>query len=807
MSIKIIELRGRSGRRAAAVATVLAAAVTAVVAGRMYAMPETRDERYSAQIRRTEYGVPHVTAKDHGGLGYGYGYAFAQDDLCVMASRVVTLRGERSEYFGSREVSDDPIEPLANPVSDVYYKGVRASGVLQRTLARAAPLGPAPELRRLVDGYAAGYNRYLRDTGVERLPDPACRGEEWVRPITALDVWSVILDANRVGTAGFREAVATAAPAGDTGRPRAAPATAVPEPGSNAWALGRKATRGGHGMLLADPHLPWHGGWRLYQVHLTIPGVLDVSGAGLYGTPVVQIGHTAGVAWTHTTSHARRHTLYRLTLAPGDPTGYLVDGKTEPMGRQEVEITLRDPVGGTVTTTRTLYTSRYGPVLAAGWTSGTAFALADANAANLRSANEWLAMGSAQNLAQLRAAQRTYQGIPTYYTLATDVSGTAYFADASVVPHVTDDLAERCAVAPEGGERRSEELILDGSTSACGWGEDPDAVEPGVFGPGRHPTLTRTDYVANSNDGPWLANPAAPLTGFPRAYGETRTELRLRARLGLDMISQRLNGTDGLGPPGFTLENLQAAATGKRNHSAELARPDLLAVCRAHPVMTATDGRRTDVRQACDTLSAWDGRARLDSRGALLWRELFTRLKRPGRAASPEGSPPAAPSGPAEPEKSPWRVPFDPADPLTTPRGLDREDPAVRRALADTVQRFQDNGVSLALTPGEVQRRASIPLPGCTDDEGCFDRVSAPGVLDSDSSEVSEGSSFMMAVELTPDGPRTRTVLTYSQSADPSSPHHADQTSLFSRGRWVTERFTEAEITAYPHLRTLTLHG
>ena len=64
-----------------------------------------------------------------------------------------------------------------------------------------------------------------------------------------------------------------------------------------------------------------------------------------------------------------------------------------------------------------------------------------------------------------------------------------------------------------------------------------------------------------------------------------------------------------------------------------------------------------------------------------------------------------------------------------------------------------------------------------------------------------------MAVELTPHGPRARTILTYSQSANPASPHHRDQTVLFSHKQWVTERFTEAEINADPHLQTTTLRG
>jgi acyl-homoserine-lactone acylase len=64
-----------------------------------------------------------------------------------------------------------------------------------------------------------------------------------------------------------------------------------------------------------------------------------------------------------------------------------------------------------------------------------------------------------------------------------------------------------------------------------------------------------------------------------------------------------------------------------------------------------------------------------------------------------------------------------------------------------------------------------------------------------------------MAVELTPNGPVTRTILTYSESANPDSPHHSDQTVLFSRKQWITERFTQAQIHADPTLRTTLLHG
>ena len=104
------------------------------------------------------------------------------------------------------------------------------------------------------------------------------------------------------------------------------------------------------------------------------------------------------------------------------------------MTRQTVTVTVRGPGGHLSRVTRTLYRSRYGPVLATGWTASMAYAIDDANADNLRSVNEWLAMARSQNLAQLRAALDIYQGLPWMYTLATDTSGTVYFADASGCP-------------------------------------------------------------------------------------------------------------------------------------------------------------------------------------------------------------------------------------------------------------------------------------------------------------------------------------------------------------------------------------
>jgi len=262
----------------------------------------------------------------------------------------------------------------------------------------------------------------------------------------------------------------------------------------------------------------------------------------------------------------------------------------------------------------------------------------------------------------------------------------------------------------------------------------------------------------------------------------------LRTRLGLTMVAQRLAGTDGLGPPGFTLPTLQATMLGDRDYSAELARAAAVAMCRAHPVLPASDGHPVDVRAACDALAAWNGKGDPGSRGAVLWRQFFNTIA----------------------QANPWRVPFDPAHPLTTPRAFNTSLPAVRHVLADVVHFFQASHIPLDERLGTAQRYATIPVPGCTDTEGCFNITDpAPGPLSTSGAypDVNDGSSFIMAIELTPAGPRTRTILTYSESANPASPHYTDQTRLFSHKQWVTERFTQAQITSDPQLATTILRG
>jgi acyl-homoserine-lactone acylase len=540
--------------------------------------------------------------------------------------------------------------------------------------------------------------------------------------------------------------------------------------GSNAYGIGSAGARGERSLVLGNPHFPWQGSERWYEVHLTIPGRFDAIGAALQGVPAVNIGFNRNVAWSHTVSTARRFTPYELNLVRGKPTRYRVNGRPVRMGRHTVRVRVR---GGGFRR-HTFWTTRWGPVFSfsqAGLTWGTehAYALADVNADNFRLVNQWTEYDRAKSVAGMRRAYRKIQGNPWVNTIAADSHGRAYYADESVVPNVDADLQRRCTadnpIAPllltQGV------VLLDGSRTACRWKRDRDALVRGIIGPKHLPRVTRRDYVENSNDSYWLPSARVRLPGFARIIGPEESQRALRTRLGLIQAEQRLAGTDGLGPAGFTLATLQQVVFGNRNLSAELAKDATVAACRA--------SGRADLVEACDVLAAWNGRADVDSRGEVLWREYWRQISSP-----------------------PWTTPFDASDPVNTPRGYDGTAATVLPALTAAVNDLRGKGIPLDVPLGQLQTepRGSerIPIHGCSDDEGCFNVIStnrdAQGRYD-----PFTGSSFVMAAAFDGRGrPHGEAILSYSQSENPRSPHYADQTRMFSQKQWLPMRFTERSI-------------
>ncbi len=422
------------------------------------------------------------------------------------------------------------------------------------------------------------------------------------------------------------------------------------------------------------------------------------------------------------------------------------------------------------------------------WTSAQAHAMGDANAANFRYLNHFFETNLADSVREYDRVERRNQGIPWVNSIAADSRGEAYYADIGAIPNVPNAKAAACNSAL--GTQTTDLLgipILDGSRSACRWDNDPDALQPGTFGPRNMPSLFRRDYVTNSNDSYWLSNPEHPLEGFARIIGDERTVRSLRTRLGLRMVQERLAGTDGRPGKRFTLEQVQDTVFNNRQYAGELFRDQLVTLCKSSPMMTGTGGP-VDVSAACPVLERWNLRDDLDSRGAVLFRRFAAKLlPLPGPLAAVPASNPRA-----------FAQPFDVSDPVNTPRGLSTG-PETQAALADAVKELRDNGIPLDARLREYQYELKnserVPIHGGPGTLGVFNAISAPFRGREGFPDVGSGSSFVMAAHLNGTRcPESRSILTYSQSANPQSPYFADQTRLFSDKRWVDMRFCPEEV-------------
>ncbi|TQL69330.1 acyl-homoserine-lactone acylase [Nocardioides albertanoniae] len=769
---------------------------------------------YDATVRITEHGIPHITAGDWGSLGYGSGWATAGEATCTLADILLSARGERSRWLGAEKTYDDRVsKTTTNLDSDVLVGDLHNRQVVEKLLD--SPAGPSARAREMVRGYAAGVNEWLR---THEITDPACADAPYIKPdATETDVWYGVYLANLIASAGqFVSEINQASPPSltDPGLPDlpgalglpSLPTTAAEVPaaaakvdkqallaslgrdpesdfGSNATAIGGESSSTGRGMLLGNPHFPWQGRYRFTQQHLTIPGEYDVAGASLIGSPAVNIGWNDDVAWSHTVSTAYRFTPYEYTtLGPG--TRYLTPDGVRKAERREVEVEVKT-ASGTSTVTEDLYRTPEGYVVDSpsqlmAWGPQSFWAIRDANAEHLRTIDTFLGMGGASSAGDLLERQDAGGGVPWVNTIAADRHGDALYADHSVVPHVTDQLASRCMTVVG---RLLDTVAglpgLDGNRAghSCAWGSDEAAQRPGIFGPEHLPDVQRRDWVMNANDSHWLPNPKARLEGYPAIIGCERCERTMRTQMVAGYVTDQL-AAHGVETP----DSLAGHEYDNRQRAAEVMKADgaLDRVCRF-----------TGEKEACGVLARWDGRSDATSVGTAIFTEFVQR----------------APSG-----LQLWRVPFDADDPLNTPRGL-RTTPSTIKAMKDAIAAVEATGLPIDSPWGDYQvagDRGAPPLPlggGNGDLAGNANALASrnPAQNLDHARPITYGSSHIQAVSFGPHGAEPRTILTYGQHENPASPWSSDQTRLFSEEKWVDFPWTDAQIRA-DLVETVRLH-
>ncbi len=768
----------------------------------------------NVDIYWTEHGVPHIEARDWYSLGYGAAYAAASQNFCILADQLLRTRSERSLYFGAGQAN-------ANIISDV---GTKALGYIED----AKPLYQTltPRAQDLIKGYAAGFNTYLNERSPEQYPRP-CKGAVWIKPTTHFELLAYYLSlAERASGQVLMPAVVNAAPpepiADKTKKTKEKSKNDVAAQlvsselanvklehlndvrlGSNAWAIGKDMSESGNGLLLGNPHFPGYGALRFYQYRMRIPGVYDVQGASLIGTPIIQIGFNDNLGWTHTVSKSRHFTMYSLELNPQNPLEYKFANKYRPIIAKDISIQLKLDDGSVVAYSRPVYFSHHGPMIETPelkWDATVAFSYRDANRKNISFIDQWLDMGQSRTLTQFKKAFEKYRGTPWVNTLYADKMGNAFYIEGTPVPKLMQPALRAWKQNPIAQFVYSKmgAFLFDGSTPRDEW-----QGEGGLVSYAEAPQLLRKDYVSNHNDSHWMINEHEKLEGYSPIYGPERTELSYRTRMGFRMLKE-MPGKNNR----FSLKEVEDSLFSNRSYLWEDSGKDLASRCQK---WASDAGAALSVE--CASLSQFNGKYDLESKGFPVFREFANLWK-----------------------TTPFHaVAFDPNNPLNTPSALGA-DANIKPLFEKAVELVKKSNIDVMASVARLQffkvpdfmggTKERVPYHGGQHNEGVFNVQdwevgsgltlypyptaqnihSEESLLTDEGYPINGGTSFILSAEFTANGPKARGLLTYSQSSDPDSPYYSDQNYLYSQKklRDFPHRWRDIE-WGYAHTRqTLT---
>ncbi len=462
----------------------LAPALALFAAGPAEVTGQSPDLAQRVEIRRTDYGVPHIRADNLAAAFFGLAYCHVEDygERVVMA--LVRARGELARYLGPDSLDAD-------------FRN-------RRTFARAVETYHLfdPDTRHVFAGYAAGVNHYIV-VHPDEFPS-------WVQPnFTGHDVaarW--IATANQGKVRRFLARLADAA--ADT----AAAATDEAE-GSNAWAFAPSRTRSRRAILLRNPHLNWDAGY--YEAQLTVPGVINFYGDFRVGHPLFYNGgFNERLGWATTNNSPDLEEIYALSVDPQRPDHYLFDGASVPLRRQTVTVEFKNG-DGLGRQTREFWDTPLGPVIHRG--GGNIYVVRAAGDGEYRAVQQFLRMMQARNLEEWKAAMRMRAQLGSNFTYA-DRDGNIFYLWNATLPALP---------VPSGGDTLAVPAVRADQvwTRIAPFDSLPQLRNP------------RGGYLQNANDPFHFTNLNAVMdsAALPAYFPEP--DLRLRSQHSLELVHNR----------------------------------------------------------------------------------------------------------------------------------------------------------------------------------------------------------------------------------------------------------------------------
>lgn len=681
-----------------------------------------------ATLYRDEWGVPHIQADNFFAMAFAFGYAQADDHIERMLFAYRVACGRAAEVYG---------EEYAN--SDQFALQLGHLEAAQSVFPYADEI-----TRDLCAGFALGVNTWL----VEH-PGDAPDWADGVRPEEILALFHCYL----MSFAPFDLPEAWGrSPAATTG---------------NAWALGPSRTTTGETMIAINPHTDYRGPFQWYEAQLTV-GDFNVSGATLFGIPVIMQGHNGALGWALTPNFNDFADVY---LEPGSA------GEVDPSNPASI-FANRDSVRymQMVANSRTYFVrqaggmeerqipyldTERGPII--GKHKGKFASYHIGGYRDFGALRQLHLMGAAQSLPQFQSALELHQ-LPCFHVTYADRQGNIFYLYNTKVgskywPGPVNMLTP--AEAAESGEPNSSPrtvnwaLPVPGGSSVFEWGP--------ILPPSALPSLTNpaAGYIQACGNPPWGASERTDLSRdqWPGWFAPEADTFR----------AQRARRLLALGTRSF--EDVQSMLYDVVAPAAMYAVPWLKQTAEAHAdrVLKA----HPDLAPCIDGLHGWNYVAEPDSAGMTYYHLWWTALRR-------------------------LTGQFNDVDLVAAMGGNSPEiQEAGLRAAEEAAMLLRSEFQTLHVPWGDVHTFVRgdtiLPAPGGSSGQPLF--VASDDAFQDGSWKVNYGYGFGMVVAFGADRVRAASMVPFGASEDPDSPHFADQMALIQDRRLKTAYFDPAEVT------------
>ena len=392
-------------------------------------------QSYDYEIKRDEYGVPHIIGITDMDAAFGFGYAQTEDDYDNIEFAIKMARGTLSDFDFSLE-SISTLYSLVTGKGDILsnlsaIKGVELDFLIKFMNVEEVVAEKKDSIdQNIIDylkGYADGINYWAatNPNKVDQSIFPVSENDLLVGMVFRMPLFygfdHYIEELIDLLTAEDKSEIASNLL---SHQPLVASIKSHFNPsGSNAFAVSKKRSANNETLLVINSHQPLTGPVAWYEAHIKSDEGLNIMGGTFPGSPFIHVGFNEFLGWGATVNQPDLGDIYELVINPENQNQYLLDGEWLDLKvvKQNFRVKLFGPFS--INYPLDMYFSKHGPVLKDGM---KAYALRYVGMEDINQVTEWYRLNKARNFEEWTAALRM-QEIASLNLIYADKEDNIYF--------------------------------------------------------------------------------------------------------------------------------------------------------------------------------------------------------------------------------------------------------------------------------------------------------------------------------------------------------------------------------------------